>query len=103
MERRKALEIGTTAVNWEDLHHLLDELLQDYQFLLRWMNRASEVSHHLTLFLFHDHFEARTVMTEQLVETLVMKLVVDKVVKLVANLKLIGLVEVEMVNRFSNS
>lgn len=89
------------------LDELQNQLLPDYQFLLRWLYRASEVSHHLmTLYLFHYHLEARTAMAgklvETLVETLVANLVVEQVVKLVAMMKLIGLVEVEMGDRFCN-
>ena len=91
MEHWMALKIGTTAVNEEDFRHLLDELqnqlLPDYQFLLRWLYRASEVSHHLTtLFLFHYHFEAKTVMAGKLVGTLAVQLLVVLVAKTMAML-----------------
>ena len=100
-----ALKIGTTAVNEEDFRHLLDELrnqlLPDYQFLLRWLYRASEVSHHLTtLFLIQYHFEARTVMAEKLVGKLLVELVAKTMAMLVVEQVLWSWIVIQMADLF---
>ena len=108
MKHWMALKIETTAVNGEHFRHLLDELqnqlLLDYQFLLRLLYPASEVSHHLTtLFLFHNHFEVRTVMAGKLVGKLLVELVAKTMAMLVVEQVLKSWIVIQMADLFYNS